>query len=124
MKSISAALLLLALVALVGCQNQRPGNLLAAVLIPNHPPKTVGVQCLVSSSGTCYFAFYGLSTGDTTVSIATGARTLVSGITRDTLYCAESQKSFLHHCTELLVPREQAMIQRNIHSQQPLRLLQ
>lgn len=123
-RTVRAALLLLSLVTVAGCheRSRSNANLVSAVMTPNFRTGTLGIQCLVSSSGTCYFAVFGLSTGDTTLEVATGDRKVLSGINENTLYCAESQRAVIAHCTQLLVPRQEALVNRNIHSEEPVQL--
>jgi hypothetical protein len=122
-RTVFVAVLFLSLAPIAGCrQHHERANLVAAVMTPNFRTGTLGIQCEVSASGTCYFALYGLSTGSTTLEVATGDRKVLTGINEDTLYCAESERALIERCTQLLLPREQTLVSRNIHSQEPLQL--
>ena len=123
-RALSAALFILSQISLGGCrEHHEQENLVSAIMTPNFRTGSLGIQCLVSSSGTCYFALFGLSNGNTTLKIATGYRKVLTGINEDTLYCAEAQRTFIEHCTQLLLPRQQAFVNRNIHSEEPIQLL-
>ena len=117
-----AGLLIVSLALVAGCRQHTQANLVSAVMTPNFRTGTLGIQCLVSSSGTCYFALFGVASGDTRLSVATGERKVVTGINEETLYCAESQPALIEHCTQLLLPRQQALVSRNIHSEAPIQL--